>query len=114
METNVVWTIILACSIPATLFGAFVGILIWHGQRKAIKREQERLEREKDRDEMFLLVFEGTSVAISLGKCNAEAYRDGKCNGNVTKALSDVADFRKRQDLFFKRKGIEHLSGNLG
>jgi hypothetical protein len=103
------FTVLVAAGIPSTLFGAIIGILIWRGQRKAVKRENERIEKEKNRDEMMLFIFEGNSVSIALGKATAEAVRDKRCNGNVSDALIDATEFKKRQDQFFKRQGVKHL-----
>lgn len=106
---NLIIAVICAAGIPSTLFGSVIGILIWKGQRKAVKRETERAEKEKGRDEMMLLMLEGNAVSLCLGKATAEAVRDNHCNGNVTKALVDTDEFRKKQDVFFKKQGVQHL-----
>jgi hypothetical protein len=101
--------VLVAAAIPSTLFAAFIGRLIWKGQQKAIKREAERLDKEKSRDEMILFILEGNAVALCLGKVTAEAVRDGHCNGNVTRGIADAEAFKSRQDVFFKKEGVRHL-----
>lgn len=99
------WTIICACGIPSAL----VGLAVWYFKRAIGKRDQEIEEREKNLEQLVLMMLQSTRANSILCKATAEAVRDGHCNGNMTKALEVVDQAAQAEKQFLLDKSIKFI-----
>lgn len=117
--TTLIVGFILAMSIPSAL----TGFLFWNLERKITKRdkvkdreETERLkhaaDREAAREELELIMVEGTNASIALAEATARAVQripDAHCNGDMHSALEYAAKIKHKQKDFLASQGIKAL-----
>ncbi len=89
--------------------GGMVGFGFWNMQRSAAKREKKRQELEEARREKELLTLKGVDTSIKLGEATAIAIKNGKCNGEIDRALNDAKDTRREIDNFYQHQGVRRL-----
>ena len=74
------------------------------------KLETKIDEKEKARLERDYLLVKGTLASISLGEAQAkELQKDGKVNGNTSKALEYATDVKHKIEDFYTHQGVENL-----
>lgn len=103
--TTIVITFLAAMGIPS----AVTAFCFWGVQRKMIKRDDQRDELEKARKTNEVLLVKSIGAAIALGEATAIAVRDGKCNGEMTKAMSYAQQIKHEQKDFLTAQGVENL-----
>ena len=109
------WEIIWAMGIPATLFSAVVGILVWWFKRFVAKQEEERKEREKNTENLMLLIMQTSRATNVLAEATARAVQripDAHCNGDMTAALAKAAEIQQAEQQFMFDQGIKHIFGD--
>lgn len=98
-------TIILAAGIPSALFG----LIIWQFKRQVEKRDQKQEERQKNLEDLVLMMLQSTRANSILCKATAEAVRDGHCNGNMTAAIEVVDKAAAAEKEFLLDKSIKYI-----
>lgn len=101
--------IIILAGIPSAVTSSLLGLLIW----KLKKQIEQTADAQKQRDDARLEyeVFQTNMVSAlaALGKANALAIKNGKCNGETTAALAYLEEVKHDQRRFLVTHGIEHI-----
>ena len=98
-------TIILAAGIPSALFG----LIIWQFKRQVEKRDAKQEERQRNLEELVLMMLQSTRANSILCKATAEAVRDGHCNGNMSSAIEIVDKAAQAEKEFLLDKSIKYI-----
>lgn len=102
---------------------AITAFCSWLLQRKITKRDkvreaadaerEHRAEvREKNREQLDVMLLQSTTAAIALGEATAKAVQripDAHCNGDMHKALDYAAKVKHDQKDFLTSLGIHSL-----
>lgn len=108
---------IAAMCIPSAL----TGFIVWNFERKITARDKKRdaeeqarqkktAEREQAREELELVMIEGTNAAIALAEATAKAVQripDAHCNGDMHDALAYAASVKHKQKNFLAKQGVK-------
>ena len=117
--TEIALTILAFFGIPTALTGLFV----WLVQRRITKRDKQKEalqeakeQREKERDErqenMQMLMMQSIRSCVILSTATAKAVQripDAKCNGDMTRALEDVAKIQAQQKSYIMKLGLHAI-----
>ena len=98
-------TILVMMGVPS----AVTGLCFWVIQKNITKRDTERDERDKAREKNEILLIRSVGAAIALGEATACAIRDGKCNGELSAALSYAQKVKHEQKDFMTEQGVKNL-----
>ena len=98
-------TIILAAGIPSALFG----LIIWQFKRNVEERDRRQEERQKNLEDLVLMMLQSTRANSILCKATAEAVRDGHCNGNMSSAIEIVDKAAQAEKEFLLDKSIKYI-----
>lgn len=113
------WAIVLA-----VLPSGVCGFLFWLIEHRISKREeadkQERLQRQKEMDKredarqkFELTILSLSSATYTLAEATARAVQripEAHCNGDMTKALAEADEMKKKQEKFLHEQAIDHLN----
>ena len=97
--------ILILCGVPSSVFG----LVIWYFKKKFDESEAKREEKEKNIEDLILLMLQATRANTILCTATAEAVRDGKCNGNMAAALEAVDKTAKEEKQFLLDKSIKYM-----
>lgn len=114
-----VGTVLAFLGVPA---GA-TGFIFWLLQQRVKKRdklkeqaqaekEQKAMEREKRQEDMQMLMMQSLRACVILSEATARAVQripDAKCNGDMTKALEQVADIQAKEKGYIMRLGLHAI-----
>lgn len=103
------------------LISAVIGFCFWLLERKITKREdakeKEAAERrkkaeakERNREDMEIIILRSTSAAIALGEATAKAVQripDANCNGDMHAALEYATTVKHEQKDFLTKLGVK-------
>jgi hypothetical protein len=107
MEIDLI-QLLLTFGIPT----AITGIAIWIFQRRIEKSEAKAKEHEANIESLVLMMIQ-TSKANTVGiTAIAKAVQripDAHCNGDMTSALAQMEEIRKKEQQFLIDKGIKYL-----
>ena len=106
--TELIIAVATAAGIPSAMFG----LIVWLYQRKIIKREKAREEKERDRERLEILLIESVNASMSLSEATAKAVQripDAHCNGDMHAALKYASDVKHKQKDFLTEKGVQAL-----
>lgn len=98
-------TILLAAGIPSAIFG----LLIWRFKHHVEERDKKQEERQKNLEELVLMMLQSTRANTILCKATAEAVRDGHCNGNMTAAMEAIDKVAAAEKEFLLDKSIKYI-----
>lgn len=98
-------TIILAAGIPS----AILGLAIWRLKIHWEERDKRQEERQKNLEDLVLMMLQSTRANTILCKATAEAVRDGHCNGNMTAAIEVVDKAAVAEKEFLLDKSIKYI-----
>ena len=107
--------ILIAMGIPAAVFSAILGIVVWWFKRYIEKRDEEAAEREKNREKLMLMIMQTSRATNVLAEATARAVQripDAHCNGDMTSALERAAAIQKEEQQFMFDQGIKHIFGD--
>lgn len=99
------WSILVAAGIPSGIFGIVCAYII----RKQTRDEKAQEERQRNLEELVLMMLQSTRANTILCKATAEAVRDGHCNGNMTAALKAVDAVAAKEKEFLLEKSIKYI-----
>ena len=101
-------TILVTMGVPT----AIMGLLVWWLQRKIIKKDAEREEREKNTEKLMLMIMQTGRATNVLAEATARAVQripDAHCNGDMTAALAEANRIQKEEKDFIMDQGIKHI-----
>lgn len=102
---------IIAMGIPSAIFG----LLIWWFKRYIDKREAKAEVREKNTENLMLLMMKEIKANNILAEATAKAVQripDAHCNGDMTSALERASRIQKEEEDFMRDQGIKHVFGD--
>ena len=102
---------IMAMGIPSAIFG----LLIWWFKRYIDKREAKAEVREKNTENLMLLMMKEIKANNILAEATAKAVQripDAHCNGDMTSALERASKIQKEEEDFMRDQGIKHVFGD--
>lgn len=110
---NAVQVVLLAAGIPSAVCGGLVGLLFWRLKRQIEQNAAAQKKRDDNRLKFEIFQVKMTTACASLGKSNALAIKNGKCNGETTAALAYLEEVKHDQRDFLVAHGIEHIYEKL-
>lgn len=102
--------LLLAMGVPSAVFG----FLIWWLKRYIDKRDAKAEEREKNSENLMLLMMKEIRANNILAEATAKAVQripDAHCNGDMTAALDLASKIHKEEEQFVLDQGIRHVFG---
>lgn len=102
------WQFILAMGIPT----AITGLLVWYFKRQIDKRDKKAEERERNTEQLMLLLVNTSRATNVLAEATAKAVQripDAQCNGDMTNALAQAEKLQKEENKFLMELGINHI-----
>lgn len=102
---------VIAMGIPT----AITGLLVWWLKRHIDKRDARAEEREKNTENLMLLIMQTSRATNVLAEATAKAVQripDAHCNGDMTAALERAAKIQKEEQQFMFDQGIKHIFGD--
>ena len=106
---DILQVIVLSAGIPSAVIGGFVGLLFWRLKKKIEANEAAQKQRDETRLKFELFQVNMTSALAGLGKANAIAIKNGRCNGETTAALEYLEEVKHGQRHFLEEQGIAHI-----
>lgn len=103
--------ILIALGVPT----AFTGLLVWWLKKHIDKTEQEREVKERNREQLMLMIMQTSRATNVLAEATAKAVQripDAKCNGDMTRALQEASRIQKEEKDFLIDQGIKHIFDN--
>ena len=104
-----IWAILMAVGLPGAIVTAVVGFLVRRIEKRLADEEKENQKREEARKAYELFQIKMLTAATALGKANAIAIKNGKCNGETSAALEYLEEVKRDQRDFLISQGIDHL-----
>jgi hypothetical protein len=98
-------TILIAAGVPSAL----LGLAIWFLKRHIAERDKKNDERQKNLEDLVLMMLQSTRANSILCKATAEAVRDGHCNGNMSSAIDIVDKAAAAEKEFLLDKSIKYI-----
>ena len=102
--------LIMAMGIPS----AVVGFAVWWLKRYIDKRDAAAERREKNTENLIILMMKEIRANSVLNEATAKAVQripDAHCNGDMTAALERAEKLRKEEEQFMLDQGIKHVFG---
>ena len=99
------WSILSAWGIPSAL----VGLVFWYIQKKISENEKKTAARQKDLENLVIMMMKSTRANTKLCIAIGETVRDGHCNGNMTSAMELVEKVQKEEKDFMLNMGVKHI-----
>lgn len=88
---------------------AILAIGIWRIQVLLSRSDSKRKHLEQCREKYQVLMLRCSGAGIKLGKATARALRDGRANGEVTRALEYAERVEREQDDFMDEQATHKL-----
>ena len=93
---------------------ACTGLLVWFLKRHIDQKEKKREEREKNTEQLMLLIMQTSRATNVLAEATAKAVQripDARCNGDMTAALKEATRIQQEEKDFLVEQGIQHIFG---
>lgn len=103
--------ILLAMGIPT----AITGLVMWFLKRHIDKLEKKREEREKNTEDLMLIIMKNSRATNILAEATARAVQripDAHCNGDMKAALEQAEKIQNEEKDFMFNQGIKHIFGD--
>ena len=104
-------TFLIAMGIPT----AITGLLVWWLKRHIDKKDKRAEEREKNTEQLMLMIMQNGQANNILAVATAKAVQripDARCNGDMTAALEQASKLQKKQNEFLFDQGVQHIFGD--
>lgn len=105
---NTIIAIIAAAGIPS----AITALVFSRLQKKMDKTEEKRELKEKQQEQLQIIILNGINGAITLSEATARAVQripDAHCNGDMHKALDDIERVKERQQRMITAAGVHDI-----
>lgn len=110
---DMIEVVLLAASVPSAVCSGIVGLLFWKLKRRIDQNEAAQRQRDAARLDYEVFQIKMASATAALGKANAIAIKNGRCNGETTSALEWLEEVKHDQRSFLVAHGIEHIYEKL-
>ena len=103
--------LIITFGVPSAITGLFV----WWFKRYIDKKDKKAEEREKNTENLMLLMMKELRATNVLAEATAKAVQripDAHCNGDMTSALDKASKIQKEEQQFILDQGIKHIFGD--
>lgn len=94
---------------------AITGLAIWFLKRWIDKKDAKREEKEKNTEQLMLMIMQTSRANAVLCEAIARAVQripDAKCNGDMTAALEKAKAIQSEEKDFLIDQGIKHIFNN--
>ena len=101
-------TLVAAMGIPSAVFG----MLVWWLKKKIDERDKRQEEREKNLENLVLMIMQTSRANNILAEATARAVQripDAHCNGDMTAALERAAQLQKAEKDFLVEQGVKRI-----
>ena len=100
--------ILLAAGVPS----AICGLLVWWLKRKIDERDARQEEREKNMEDLMMMIMQTSRANNVLAEATAKAVQripDAKCNGDMVTALKRASELQKAEKDFIMQQGVKRI-----
>lgn len=99
------YTLLIDLGVPTILTGIFC-----YFAKKYITRKERKLhEQETLKMQSELLTLQCICASLALGEATAKAIKNGKCNGEMSEALSYANETKHKLQNFIEEQGIRKI-----
>ena len=94
---------------------AITGLIVWWLKRYIDKKDKKSEEREKNTENLMLMIMQEIRTTNVLAEATAKAVQripDAHCNGDMTAALERASKIQKKEEEFMLDQGIKHILGD--
>lgn len=102
--------ILILFAVPSSITGLFV----WWVKKKLDQQEERQLEREKNQQELMIMLMNSTkanSIGIQAVARAVQRIPEAHANGDIDSAIEEMNSLQKREDSFLTEQGIKHIIG---
>lgn len=106
-----IWELLVVMGVPT----GFTGLLIWRFKKFIDEREARAEEKEKNTENLMLMLMQTTRATNVLAEATARAVQripDAHCNGDMEAALRQAAEIQKQEKDFLFDQGIKRIFGD--
>lgn len=107
---SLLFAFIMAMGIPS----AITGFAVWWLKKQMDKRDAKNEEKEKNTEQMILLIAQNSRATYTVAEATAKAVQripDAKCNGDMTAALEQAKKFQMAEQQFLIDQGVKRIFG---
>ena len=100
--------ILILFAIPSSVSGLF----FWWVKKKLDQQEERQLEREKNQQELMIMLMNSTkanSIGIQAVARAVQRIPDAHANGDIDSAIEEMNKLQKEEDNFLTEQGVKHI-----
>lgn len=101
---------VMAMGIPS----AITGMAVWWLKKQLDKRDAKNEEKEKNTEQMILLIAQNSRATYTVAEATAKAVQripDAHCNGDMTAALAKAKELQMEEQQFLIDQGVKRIFG---
>ena len=113
-ETITVSSLLLAFVMAMGIPSAITGIAVWWLKKQMDKRDAKFDEKEKNTEQMILLIAQNSRATYTVAEATAKAVQripEAHCNGDMTEALAKAKALQMEEQQFLIDQGIKRIFG---
>ena len=95
-------------AIPSSITGLFV----WWVKKKLDQQEERQLEREKNQEQLMVMMMNSTkanSIGIQAVARAVQRMPEAHANGDIDSAIEEMNNLQKEEDNFLTEQGVKHI-----
>lgn len=95
-------------AVPSSITGLFV----WWVKKKLDQQEERQLEREKNQEQLMIMMMNSTkanSIGIQAVARAVQRIPDAHANGDIDSAIEEMNKLQKEEDNFLTEQGVKHI-----
>ena len=95
-------------AIPSSITGLFV----WWVKKKLDQQEERQLEREKNQEQLMVMMMNSTkanSIGIQAVARAVQRMPEAHANGDIDSAIEEMNKLQKEEDNFLTEQGVKHI-----
>lgn len=107
---SLLFAFIVAMGIPS----AITGFAVWWLKKQLDKRDAKNEEKEKNTEQMILLIAQNSRATYTVAEATAKAVQripEAHCNGDMTAALAQAKKFQMEEQQFLIDQGVKRIFG---
>lgn len=100
--------ILVLFAVPSSITGLFV----WWVKKKLDQQEERQLEREKNQEQLMIMMMNSTkanSIGIQAVARAVQRIPDAHANGDIDSAIEEMNKLQKEEDNFLTEQGVKHI-----